>query len=194
MKYWGHCVFAATYLINRVPSSVLNYETPYERLYDTKPLLSHLRTIGYLCFAKNLSEHDKMMPRSKPPVHMGYSAMQKGYILFDMTTKSFFVSRDVIFREDMFTFKQEMVHDRHSLFRDTLQVSDMWCSELTTLEHASNSSDAVAQDPISGSQSLKDTNDNSSAGINPSDFHGSINPSIGDPILQELDPTAPIAN
>jgi len=62
LKYWGHCVLAAAYLINRVPSSVLNYQSPYERLYGSKPRLTHLRTIGCLCLSKSLVEHDKMMP------------------------------------------------------------------------------------------------------------------------------------
>jgi len=73
LKYWGHCVLAATHIINRIPSSVLNFQTPYEKLYGRKPELSPFRTIGCLCFAKILNEHDKMMPKSKTAVHMGYS-------------------------------------------------------------------------------------------------------------------------
>lgn len=30
-----------------------------------------------------------MMPKSKSAVHMGYSEIQKGYILFDLITRSF---------------------------------------------------------------------------------------------------------
>ena len=78
LKSWGHCVPAAAYLIDRVSSSVINYLTPYERLYGYKPMLSHLRTIDCLCFAKKLVENDKLMPRSKSAVHMGYSEIQKG--------------------------------------------------------------------------------------------------------------------
>lgn len=106
LRFWGQCVLAAAYLINRLPCSALQYQTPYERLYGIKPMLSHLRTIGCLCYAKNLTEHDKLRPRSKSAVYMGYSEIQKGYILFDLTNKSFFVSRDVIFREDLFPFSQ----------------------------------------------------------------------------------------
>lgn len=82
-------MLAASHIINRLPSSVLNFQTPYERYYGKKPDLSHFRFIGCLCFAKVLNEHDKMMPKSKSAVHMGYSEIQKGYILFDLITRSF---------------------------------------------------------------------------------------------------------
>lgn len=35
---------------------------------------------------------------------MGYTLHQKGYRLFDISTKQFSVSRDVIFHEDIFSF------------------------------------------------------------------------------------------
>ncbi|XP_049343919.1 uncharacterized protein LOC125808244 [Solanum verrucosum] len=132
LKYWGHCVLAATYLINRVPSGVLNYQSPSERLYGSKPRLTHLRTIGCLCLAKNLVEHDRMMPRSKSAVHMGYSKTQKGYVLFDLTAKTFFVSRDVIFREDLFPFSQIKMPESHSLFQNPLPDSAVLFDTSTT--------------------------------------------------------------
>ncbi|KAH0780949.1 hypothetical protein KY290_000547 [Solanum tuberosum] len=125
LQYWGHCVLAAAYIINRLPSSVLNFETPYERLYGTKPSLNHLRTLGCLCFSKVLTEHDKLMPRSKSAVLMGFSEIQKGYILLDQNNKSFFTNRDVVFREDMFPFAQVDGSVHQKVFVDSLQGSDM---------------------------------------------------------------------
>lgn len=95
LRYRGHCVLAATYVINRLLGSVINFQTPYERLYGTPPVLSHLRTLGCLCFAKDLSVHEKLMARSRMDMHMGYSEVQDGYILLDLSSKSFFTSRDV---------------------------------------------------------------------------------------------------
>lgn len=77
IKYRGRCVLIAAYIINRLPRSVLHFQTPYERLYGSKPLLSHFKTISCLCFAKSLAEHDKLMPRARSAIHMGYSTTQK---------------------------------------------------------------------------------------------------------------------
>lgn len=41
VKYWGECILCATYIINRLPSTVLNQKCPYEILYFKKLLYSH---------------------------------------------------------------------------------------------------------------------------------------------------------
>lgn len=48
------------YLINRLPSSLLNGKCPYELVHKMKPSLSHLRSFGCLCYSTILSNHDKM--------------------------------------------------------------------------------------------------------------------------------------
>nr|XP_016470822.1 PREDICTED: uncharacterized protein LOC107793056 [Nicotiana tabacum] len=43
IKFWGYCVLVAVYLINRLPSSIIDNKSPYERLYSRKPALQHLK-------------------------------------------------------------------------------------------------------------------------------------------------------
>ncbi|XP_049397189.1 uncharacterized protein LOC125861305 [Solanum stenotomum] len=109
------------------------------RLYGSKPRLSHFRTIWCLCFAKNLKEHDKMLPRSTSAVHMGYSEIQKGYVLFDLSTTTFFVSRDVLFIEDVFPFSQAKESLAQHMFKDVLQGSEVFVQELNITVHVSSS-------------------------------------------------------
>lgn len=51
-------------------------------------------------------KNDKFGARSRAAVFLGYSSSQRGYKLLDLTTKQFFVSRDVVFKEHLFPFSQ----------------------------------------------------------------------------------------
>ena len=69
LKFWGGCVTTATYLINRIPSSVLNNVTPYEKLLHKDPDYSNLRVFGCFAVATNPSRvADKFSPRGVPCV------------------------------------------------------------------------------------------------------------------------------
>lgn len=110
--FWGHCTQVVVYLINILPSTTIENKTPYEKLYGRKPFVQHLSVIGCLCYAKIVQQHDKLMPRSNSSIHMGYAYNQKGYLLYDMADKIFFVNRDVIFKEDCFPFKSQQSNNQ----------------------------------------------------------------------------------
>ena len=69
--YWGHCVLGAVYMMNRLPSIALNNKSPFEVFHGVKGSLTHLRTIGCLCYAKCLPPGDKFEAKAVPVVHMG---------------------------------------------------------------------------------------------------------------------------
>lgn len=57
--FWGHCLLAATYIVNRLPTPMLDNKSPYELLFH-KPLdYNLLKDFGCLSFA-SIHHADKL--------------------------------------------------------------------------------------------------------------------------------------
>ena len=103
-QFWGECALTAVHLINRLPSSVLSFKTPFELLYSKLPSFSHIRVFGCLAYATNVHSSHKFDFRSMPSIFIGYPIGQKAYKLFDISSKKIFTSRDVRFHENIFPY------------------------------------------------------------------------------------------
>jgi hypothetical protein len=53
-QFWSYAVSHAVYLINRIPSPVLNNKSPYFLVHQKLPDLTHLRIFGTLVYATTL--------------------------------------------------------------------------------------------------------------------------------------------
>ncbi|KAK4390000.1 Retrovirus-related Pol polyprotein from transposon TNT 1-94 [Sesamum angolense] len=100
-SYWGDAILTASYLINRLPSSILNGDTPYSCLFPDSPLFGVTpRVFGCVCFVHLHSPNlDKLSPRSVKCIFLGYSRAQKGYRCYDPQRRRSFTSADVTFFE-----------------------------------------------------------------------------------------------
>jgi hypothetical protein len=98
---WGEAVKTAAYLINRMPSRVLNYKTPIECLSGTNSFIVPPKVFGCTCFVHDYRNSvGKLDPRAVKCIFLGYSPTQKGYRCWSPTERKFFVSMDVTFHEN----------------------------------------------------------------------------------------------
>ncbi|CAH9066166.1 unnamed protein product [Cuscuta epithymum] len=110
VSFWGECILAVVYLINRTPSGLLANKSPIEVLCGEPPTYDELRVFGCLCFVHNQwAKGNKFAPRGRRCVFVGYPNGKKGWKLFDLDTHEFFVSRDVTFHEDVFPYAASSV-------------------------------------------------------------------------------------
>lgn len=105
--FWSYVVSYATYIINRVPTTLLKNQCPYTLLYH-KPLdLNQIKVFSSLCFASTLQSHrNKLEPRTQKCVFLGYKAGVKGCVLLDLNSRQIFTSRDVTFHELILPYKE----------------------------------------------------------------------------------------
>ena len=100
-SFWGEAVVTATYLINRCPSSAIEYKTPIEVWSGRTVSYGNLRIFGCVAYAH--IKQDKLEPRARRCIFLGYPDGVKGYKLMSIEAgnhQKFFISRDVIFKED----------------------------------------------------------------------------------------------
>jgi transposase InsO family protein len=97
---WGEAIKTAAYLINRMPTRILNFRTPIECLSGTNSFIVPPKVFGCTCFVHDYRNSiGKLDPRAIKCIFVGYSPTQKGYRCWSPTEKCFFLSMDVTFRE-----------------------------------------------------------------------------------------------
>jgi hypothetical protein len=104
--FWSYAVQHATYIINRIPSTILKNKSPYELLHNEKPEIDQLKVFGSLAYASTLLAHrTKLDPRCRKCIFLGYKQGVKGAILYDLHSKEIFLSRNVTHHDHILPYK-----------------------------------------------------------------------------------------
>lgn len=104
-NFWGEPFLFATYIINRLPTTSVNWRTSFELHFGYPPSYTSLRYFGCLCYAINIIPHkDKFDHRAIKCVFLGFNVGQKAYKLYDIQSKKIIVSREVTFYENIFPY------------------------------------------------------------------------------------------
>ncbi|KAL0549526.1 hypothetical protein IC582_014011 [Cucumis melo] len=97
-KFWGEAALTFVYTINRLPSSILQNISPFEKLYGTPPNYSNLKTFGCVYFVLlHPHEHTKLEPRARLCCFLGYGTEHKGFRCWDPLSNRLRISRHVRF-------------------------------------------------------------------------------------------------
>lgn len=96
LKLWDEAFLTAVFLINRLPSKVIQNDTPYERLFGQKPDYSFLRTFSCACWPNPRPYNTKKVQfRSKRCVFLRYSNSHKGFKCLDPSEGRVYISHDI---------------------------------------------------------------------------------------------------
>jgi hypothetical protein len=136
--YWPYAFSTAVYLINRLPSIIRNYVSPWEILFGNSPVYKSFKVFGCACYPllRPYNSH-KFSLRSTQCVFLSYASNAKGYLCLDSNTNRLYTSRHVVFDENSFPF-----HDisPSPSFSSTSLTHNPWLSNLLFFQACSHSS------------------------------------------------------
>jgi hypothetical protein len=104
-RYWVDSFLTTVYLINRLPSLVLDNTSPYFKIHQKDLDYHQLKFFGCKCYPllRPLNAH-KLEFRSKPCIFLGYC--HAGYKCLDPISNTVYLSRHVVFDEHSFSAKE----------------------------------------------------------------------------------------
>ena len=155
---WAETLMTACYLVNRSPSSGIDFKTPVEMWSGRAANYSDLKIFGCPAFAH--IKQGKLEPRALKCVFLGYPEGVKGYRLWctDLKPPRCIVSRDVVFNEQemlkSYVQKLENSDKDTGVLRDQIKVELTGKSGDTTSYEASEDEerDAEVSDEVSENQ------------------------------------------
>lgn len=144
LHFWSDALSTACFLINRLPSRVIAMNTPFERLLHEKPDYSFFKVFGCACWPhlRSYNSH-KLDFQSKKCVFLGYSSLHKGYKCLHVPSNRVYISRDVVFDENVFPFADLPLNSTDASFGSPSVISpdqlvDIACCPLLLPNHGAS--------------------------------------------------------
>jgi transposase InsO family protein len=134
-EFWAEAVNTACYLVNRSPSTAIDCKTPHEIWSGESADYNSLRVFG--CAAYFHVTEDKLQPRAKKGIFLGYAKGVKGYRIWCPELHKFVISRDVTFDESAMPASNKQKDMQEEDKEDLVEV------ELNTPEASRSDVDSV---------------------------------------------------
>ena len=98
---WAEAIATSNYLRNRSPSTSIDNNIPFERLFGKRPDVSNLRIFGCDAYVHipSTTKKKKLSNRTEKGVMVGYAVNSKGYRIYYPRSKRVKIARDAIFNE-----------------------------------------------------------------------------------------------
>lgn len=132
IRFWPYSLLTATWIINILPSRILEWKSPHELLFGNALDYSMIRPFGCFAYAANLvPNRGKFYSRSIKCVFLGYDVSHKGFLLLDLSNEKILISRDVKFVTDNFPFHTDVIipaepHISFPTVTDNPQITLNW--------------------------------------------------------------------
>ncbi|GKV12768.1 hypothetical protein SLEP1_g23879 [Rubroshorea leprosula] len=99
-RFWAECMKTAADVINKLPQATLGFISPFEKLWNIKPVVSHFRVFGSVCYVfAPKAQRTKFDKKAIRCIFLGYDDERKGWRCCDPNTGRCCVSRNVVFDE-----------------------------------------------------------------------------------------------
>ena len=100
--FWPYAAVHVVFIMNRVPSPILQNQSPYFLPHKMQPDLHQLKAFGSLAYASTLqAQRSKLDSKARKCVFLGYKSGMKGVVLLDIHSKQIFASRNVTRHESI---------------------------------------------------------------------------------------------
>jgi hypothetical protein len=154
--FWSYVVQHATYIINRIPSSVLKNKSPYELMHHEQPKIENLKVFGSLAYASTQTAHrSKLDPRARKCLFLGHKPGVKGAVLFDLHSKTIFLSRNVTHHDHILPYKSSPNQPSWEYHTETITTAPLPDTTSDIIDTISTSSSPIDSLPIQ-SESISD--------------------------------------
>src|SRR5271168_3613945 len=96
---WEYAINHSSYLRNRAHTTSLKDQTPYQKWFQTKPNVSHLREFGapVWILLQGQKEPRKMETKSRRRIFVGYDDGSKSIKYYNAETRKVLTSRNICF-------------------------------------------------------------------------------------------------
>ena len=106
-SFWDMAFDTSTFLMNRMPTPVLNNVSPYKIFFAKSPDYSILRSFGCACFPYLRPYNSRKLAfRTILCVFLGNGRNHIGYKCYDPASRKIYINRHVVFYETRFPSAQ----------------------------------------------------------------------------------------